>query len=283
MGCSVVVCTDGRKSDLLVRCMRSLADQSYDDMEVICVSTVESLPEEVQTTATILVERRRGVSIAKNLSIRKSKHELIALTDDDCVCEPNWIENLVKEFENEEVGCVTGGSVPTREGLWYASTNWQAERRVFEKKEGFVPPWIMGAGNNISLRKEAVKNIGYFDEELGPGTRFRGAEDIDVFHRMIGAGYGLVYTPDAVVKHEPLDTHSQVKAMMHGYRKGIGAFFAKHRYSAETKRYFKKEFLRSQLLNSRNNFARGNPRMGWTYFMGYIAARRGYYEYIFLH
>ncbi len=281
MGCSVVVCTDGRKSDLLVRCIESLSNQTYKDIEVICVSTIESLPEEIREKARILVERRRGVSLAKNVGILASEHDLIALTDDDCVCEPDWVENLVKEFESDSVGCVTGGSIPTREGMWYASTNWQPETKVFKKSDGFIPPWVIGAGNNISLRKDAIENLGLFDVKLGPGSRYRSAEDLDVFHRMIGGGYEVVYTPAAVVRHEPLDTNAQVRMMMSAYRFGIGAFFAKHRYSVEARRYFRKEFLRTQLRDSRNNFGMGNPGMGWTYLMGYIAALRGYYEYIF--
>jgi cellulose synthase/poly-beta-1,6-N-acetylglucosamine synthase-like glycosyltransferase len=173
--------------------------------------------------------------------------------------------------------------VPTRQGLWYASTSWSPERRVFKKSDGFIPPWDIGAGNNISVREDVITKIGFFDEELGPGKRYRGAEDIDVFQRVIGAGYDIVYTPEAVVKHEPLDTRSQVRTMMLGYRIGIGAFFAKHRYSAEARRYFRRTFLRTQLRNSKNNFFNGNMGMGWTYLVGYIGAQRGYYGYIMSH
>ncbi|MEE9224222.1 MAG: glycosyltransferase family A protein [Thermoplasmata archaeon] len=283
MGCSVVVCTTGEKSDLLVKCLDSLSEQTYEDLEVICVSSVESLPEEVQSTAQVLVEKRHGISIAKNVGIRAAEHEIVALTDDDCICEPNWVEKLVEEFKEESVGCVTGGSVPTRQGLWYASTSWHTDRRVFKKSDGFVPPWEMGARNNISLRKDVITKIGLFDEELGPGKRYRGAEDIDVFQRVMGAGCDIVYTPEALVKHEPLDTRSQVRTMMLGYRIGIGAFFAKHRYSAEAKRYFRRIYLRTQLRNSKNNFLNGNMSLGWTYLVGYIGAQRGYYGYIMSH
>ncbi len=282
MGCSVVVYTNAKKSDLLVRCIESLSEQTYEDKEIICVSTVEALPEEVQSIARIIVERRRGVSIAKNGGIRAAKHDIIALTDDDCVCEPEWVEKLVDEYESD-VGCVTGGSVPTREGLWYAATNWHPARRVFKRGDSFYPPWLMGTGNNLSVRKEAITDIGLFNEELGPGTRYRGAEDVDVFYKITNAGYDVVYTPEAIIRHEPLDTRAQVRTMMYGYRVGLGAFFAKHRYSVEAIRFFKKQFLRSQLRDSRNTFLRGNLRMGLAYFLGYVGALRGYYGYILAH
>ncbi len=282
MGCSVVVCTNAKRSDLLVKCIESLSEQTYEDVEIICVSTVEALPEEIQSIAEIIVERRKGVSIAKNVGIMAAKHEIVALTDDDCVCEPEWVEKLVEEYEGD-VGCVTGGSFPTREGLWPAATNWYPVRRVSKGGSSFFPPWWIGAGNNISLRKEVITDIGLFDEELGPGTRYRGAEDLDVLYRMMNAGFDVVYTPEAIIRHEPLDTRSQVRTMMYGYRVGLGAFIAKHRYSAEAIRYFKKEFLRSQLRDSRNTFLKGNPELAWTYFLGYVGALRGYYGYILAH
>ncbi|MEE9115579.1 MAG: glycosyltransferase, partial [Thermoplasmata archaeon] len=258
-------------------CINSLTRQSFEDLEIICVSTVEELPEEVRKNSEVIVEKRKGVSLAKNVGIMRANHELIALTDDDCVCDPDWMKNLVLEFDDEAVGCVTGGTYPTREGIWYPATNWKPDRRVFAKDQRFVPPWSMGAGNNLCLRKKAIVDVGLFDEELGPGTRYRSAEDIDVFHRMTVSGYCVVYTPKATVRHEPLDTYDQVRKMMSGYRVGIGAFFAKHKSSRSLRSYFFNDFLRAQLRDSRNNFLRGNGRMGHIYFLGFLGALKGYY------
>jgi GT2 family glycosyltransferase len=283
MGCSVVVITDGKKADLLVKCIDSLSKQTYKELETICVSRVDNLPEEVYQNSKVMVERRRGASLAKNVGIRSSNHDFLALTDDDCVCDPNWVENLISELGKERVGCVTGGTVPTREGLWYASSRLDKERRVFRKGTGFTPPWLMGAGNNVCFRKGALERIGLFDENLGPGTKFRGAEDIDVFHRIIEGGYDVVYSPEAVIHHEPLDTQHQVRKMMYGYRLGIGAFFAKNRSSKLMRTYFWKDYLKRQLRDSRNLLLGGNPRMGSTYFLGYLGALRGYFGFILAH
>ncbi|UCD92964.1 MAG: glycosyltransferase [Methanobacteriota archaeon] len=279
MGCTVIVCTDGRKIDLLARCIDSISRQTYQELEITCVSKVENLPDEVTDNCKLIVEKRSGVSLAKNIGIRASKYDKIALTDDDCICEPDWVENLVSEFSNQNVGCVTGGSVPTREGLWYASTGHSPEREVFSGDDEFVPPWDMGAGNNVCFRKEAVVGIGLYDENLGPGTKFQSAEDIDVFYRILKGGYRIVYTPKAVVRHEPLDTLEQVKKMMSSYRFGIGAFFAKNQSSRQLRRYFLKVFLKGQLRHSRNSFIRGDATMGNVYLRGFLAALKGYLKY----
>lgn len=283
MGCTVVVVTDGRKADLLVKCIESLTRQTYENLEIVCVSPVESLPEPVLQKSKIIVECRRGASLAKNVGIRESSHGFIAFTDDDCICDPDWVENLVSAFENERIGCVTGGTVPAREGLWYASSRFEVDAKVYNKSLGFTPPWLIGAGNNICLRKDVLERIGYFDERLGPGTRYRGAEDVDVFHRTIEAGYDIVYTPKAVVHHEPLDTYDQVRSMMYGYRVGIGAFFAKNWSSKPLRRYFLRTFLRTQMSNSGYNLFKGNLTMAYAYLLAFVGALRGFFGFALAH
>lgn len=283
MGCTVVICTDGQRSDLLERCINSLLEQTHKEMEILCVSTLESLPEVVMSETRVIIEKRKGVSLAKNIGIRHSTYDLIALTDDDCVCHRDWVENLLSEFKSENVGCVTGGSLPTREGLWHASTAMKATRKVYGKGGVFLPPWSIGAGNNICLRKDVILDVGLFDEELGPGTGYRSAEDIDVFHRIIESGYEIVNTPQAIVDHEPLDSQEQVRKMLYNYRLGMGAFFAKNRSSAELREYFRKVFLRSQLRSSRNNLLKGDVKAGWAFFNGYLGALRGYFDYVLNH
>ncbi len=283
MGCTVVIVTDGRKADLIVKCIESVSNQTYEDLETICVSAVESLPERVLEKSRLIVERRRGASLAKNVGIRESGNDFIAFTDDDCICEPDWVENLISAFDNDRVGCVTGGTLPTREGLWYASSRFEEERHEFRKEDGFTPPWLMGAGNNICVRKDVLERIGLFDERLGPGTRYRGAEDIDIFHRIIDTGYSLVYTPKAIVRHEPLDTYDEVRSMMYGYRVGIGAFFAKNWSSKPLRRYFFRRFLRTQMGNSAYNLFKGNMNMAYAYLLAFIGSVRGFFGFALAH
>jgi hypothetical protein len=42
--------------------------------------------------ARLLPATFRDRSLAVNLGMREARHELVAVTDDDCTVDPNWIE-----------------------------------------------------------------------------------------------------------------------------------------------------------------------------------------------
>ncbi|MGR3310283.1 MAG: glycosyltransferase, partial [Candidatus Brocadiales bacterium] len=55
-----------------------------------------------------LKQEKKGISAAKNLGIAHSNGEIIVTTDDDCEFERDWLKNLLKHFENPQVGAVGG-------------------------------------------------------------------------------------------------------------------------------------------------------------------------------
>jgi len=115
---SVVVPTFNR-ADLVERCLEALAEQTYRPLEVVVVDdcstdeTSRALAEFAAAHADMdLVllrnEQQRGANPSRNRGIDASRGELIAFEDDDCIAEPDWIEQLVAGFASEKVGAVTG-------------------------------------------------------------------------------------------------------------------------------------------------------------------------------
>lgn len=51
------------------------------------------------------------------MGLENAKGEYVAFTDADCITEKDWLENLVKEFDDGVVG-VGGGIKNIGEGLW---------------------------------------------------------------------------------------------------------------------------------------------------------------------
>src|SRR5690606_24890400 len=51
---------------------------------------------------------KNGPAAARNLGWNSAIYSLIAFTDDDCLPEPNWLENFVKSYKGEELIAYSG-------------------------------------------------------------------------------------------------------------------------------------------------------------------------------
>lgn len=136
----------------------SLRAQTRDDVEVVAVS-----------------DQALNIAEARNEGITNANASLIAHTDDDCRVPTDWVETIVRIFqENPQTKLVEGGL----EGYYTA------------------PRHYLGA--NIAYRREAALAIGGFDSEFA-GWR----EDTDFGWRMEDE-YGhdaCSYHPELAIEH----------------------------------------------------------------------------------
>lgn len=95
----------------LNRSLKSIINQTYTNLEIILIndgstdSSLEICKEYVEKDKRIvLIDKiNEGVSIARNTGIQKSSGAYIAFLDADDWITPNYIEHLMKPFENENV------------------------------------------------------------------------------------------------------------------------------------------------------------------------------------
>lgn len=149
----------------------------------------------------LVIEKRRGLNIARNTGVRKSSGEIILFTDSDCVVPRDWVKKIVRNFRDESVGCV-GGSVSryyedflsryADESIMPVLRNFK-ERKVLEDVE---PPMDYPAGCNMAFRREVFEKVGGFDEEIHYGF-----DEDELVERACKAGYKMILDPEAVVKH----------------------------------------------------------------------------------
>jgi len=166
-----------------------------------------------------------GLARARNLGVSASDAPLIAFTDDDCRPAPGWADAIEAAFcADPRIGFVTGRVASDRENGPKLSVGGGDEPRTFEFGANAAG---LGHGANFAVRREALEEAGGFDELLGVGARWAGAEDHDAFWRILWRGWVGRYEPTAVVVHSQWRTRRQFLKSQYGYGLGSGAFAVK--------------------------------------------------------
>jgi GT2 family glycosyltransferase len=247
---SIIVATRDRDISL-DRCLRSLLALDYRHYEII---VVDNAPASDATAALIarnyatvshlryVREDRPGLGHAHNHGLQHAQGEIIALTDDDVVVDLHWLTELVRNFNaSPRVGCVTGIVLPlelkTPTQLWFeehGGFNKGFTRRVFDldtnRPADQLYPYrasMFGTGANMAFRANVLHALGGFDPQLGPGVPTLGGEDIDMYFRVIMAGYQLVYEPGAVIWHAHRRDQAGLQRQLYANGVGLASFLIK--------------------------------------------------------
>jgi GT2 family glycosyltransferase len=79
----------------------------------------------------------------------------------------------------------------------------------------------------MALRREAVEQVGSFDEALDAGTPTRSGGDSEMFSRLIASGYRIVYEPRALAWHRHRRIWKELQQTIYGYGVGVYAFWTR--------------------------------------------------------
>ncbi|MEG3438106.1 glycosyltransferase [Pannus brasiliensis CCIBt3594] len=137
---------------------------------------------------------------ARNTGIRKARHDLLIFTDADCRPDPGWLEEMVKPFEDPDVGLVAGEIIAlTGDSLVEKYT---ARREILSQKFLLQHPFCpYGQTANLGIRKSALEKVGLFRPYLTTGG------DADICWRIQKqTGWKLASAPKAIVSHRHRST-----------------------------------------------------------------------------
>lgn len=225
---TVIVCTRDRP-ERLRGCLEAVksALRQGDELLVVDSASTTTATQQVAAAAGARVVRcdRPGLSRARNAGWRAASHPIVAFTDDDCRPTPGWLDELTQPFADRDVGWVTG------------SVDVMPEDVGKDRPVAIVPAYPaglitrsstepVGSGNNFAIRVSLLHQVGPFHESLGAGTWLCGAEDIEMFDRLLTLGHPGVHAPQAIVLHQQWRSARQLLRLDWGYGKGQGARLA---------------------------------------------------------
>ena len=137
------------------------------------------------------LEQNRGPAAARNAAWRASTAPFVACTDDDCVPDPEWLEQGLKTLAGyPDLGVVQGRTAVPLDAQDYDWTSWT----VFRDIRGLTP-WFEGC--NLFFRREALEATGGYDESIGWF-----GEETALGWNVLASGWQRRYEDGAVVRHD---------------------------------------------------------------------------------
>ena len=161
-------------------------------------------------TLRFIREPQQGIAHARRRAFLEARGNLLVSVDDDCLLEPNWVEQAIQfAGENPNVGMFGGRHVivwerpPNRVADLYANSlarqDLGNQRLCLSSKDRTC---LVGAA--FVLRREAIVASGWLESGVLVGRcgEYLGAgEDAEIFYRVRHAGWECWYVPQLVLSH----------------------------------------------------------------------------------
>lgn len=170
----------------------------------------------------------KGLCRASNLGVAAAMHELLVFTHDDVWVAADWLEALCRAAGDAGPDSVVTGRILAGEkghaGGYAPTLRTGTEAQVYRGRIGIdvLKPL------NMAIPRSVLRKVGGFDERLGPGTPFPGAEDADLGFRILEGGCEIRFVPEALIYHRAWRTEDDYLPLRWNYGVAHGAFYAKH-------------------------------------------------------
>jgi glycosyltransferase involved in cell wall biosynthesis len=231
---SALVCTRDRPESL-VRTVRSLLRTDGDAFELIVVDQSAGAESE-RATAPFASDPRfrhvrfaaRGKGAALNHGLSLARGEIVVCTDDDCEAPPGWVSQMAQTLKEQPSAAVLFCNVhpvPYDRAAGYVPAYERKSSRLVKSVAATCAGHGIGAG--MALRRDAVLELGGFDEAIGPGAPFLAGDDWDIANRALLRGWHVYETADVSIVHDGFRSFAQGREHARRDWYGMGAVCAK--------------------------------------------------------
>jgi GT2 family glycosyltransferase len=230
---SIVIPTYARP-ERLRDCLAALARQTMaaDTFEVVVVD--DGSPQPVVPPADtalngpavcVIRQQNAGPAAARNRGVQESRGELIALTDDDCLPSPTWLETLVAAHRQCPSALVGGITVNGLAEDVFATTSQMIIDLVYEHFNRDHEAAYFLTSNNMLCSRSAYSALGGFDTSFPRA----GAEDRDFCDRWRASGRPLRLVSAATIEHRHAQNLRRFLGLHYRYGRGAYVYQAKRR------------------------------------------------------
>jgi glycosyltransferase involved in cell wall biosynthesis len=143
----------------------------------------------------LITQKNAGPAAARNRGASEARGTIILFTDDDCVPMPNWMEAMLKPFDDPEVVGAKGVYRTKQKELAarFVQLEYEDRYRMMAKFRDidFVDTY------SAAFRRERFLEMEGYDTSFPVAC----AEDIELSYRMSAHGWKMKFVPNAMVYH----------------------------------------------------------------------------------
>lgn len=162
---------------------------------------------------------QRGRSAGVNRGLEKVETRFVAVTDDDCFVDANWLENMTKSLRQNPEAIVTGRVEASGEDVLVVVTS-TTPATYYKPRLKFDSM----SGGNMGTSIGVVKKVGLFDED----SCMRTAEDAEWSYRALRKGIPIIYDPEVCLWHYGWRDPAKRAKQYRQYALSHGGFYGKY-------------------------------------------------------
>jgi glycosyltransferase involved in cell wall biosynthesis len=218
MDASIIVCTFNRAESLkdTLAALAALKFPEILEWEVVVVDNnsrdhtrqVVEAARQNWPRLRYVFESAQGLSHARNRGIAEAAGEVILFTDDDVLPEPDWLATTLAGLEQYGADACGGYIAPiweTPPPAWLTERfyGFLAVRTDRSDDYPITTPGQAPFGANMAFRRAVFERAGLFDTTRGrKGKVLASGEDGEMFERILGAGFKVVFLGASRVHHK---------------------------------------------------------------------------------
>jgi GT2 family glycosyltransferase len=169
--------------------------------------------------AEYLPSSQRGRAAGINRGLERVQTRFVAITDDDCFVNADWLETMVKYLRDNPEAVVTGRIEAAGENVVIVVTS--QTPAVYRRPQLLFDHM---SGGNVGTSMHVIESVGMFEES----PSMRTAEDAEWAYRALRSGVPIMYQPEVVVAHFGWRDKNKRSVVYRDYAKSHGGFYGKY-------------------------------------------------------
>ena len=192
-----------------------VVEQGNNPDVVECLKCVQ----EIGIPVKHILSTQRGRSAGINRGLEQTYTRFVAITDDDCFVQEDWLSNMATRLEQHPQAVITGRVEAAGEDMVVVVTSStpSVQNRPRLKFDSM-------SGGNMGTSLDIFRKVGLFEEDPVMAT----AEDAEWAYRALRKGISIRYEPDVVLAHFGWRDTGKRAEQYRDYALSHGGFYGKY-------------------------------------------------------